>query len=89
MKKNNEKHLSVVFNISTLKLNESMEKVFARGLNFSVLPGKLDITQVLVDWKRFERAMKWKEWWFGKEHGNENKEHIFKSKKTNLPKNHT
>ena len=65
-----------------------MEKVLNRGLNFSVLPGKLDITQVLVDWKRFERTMIWKEWWFGKENEHENKEHIFKSKKTNLPKNY-
>ena len=64
-----------------------MEKVLNRGLNFSVLSDKLDITQVLVDWKRFERTMIWKEWWFGKEDENENKEPIFKTRKTNLPKN--
>ena len=42
-----------------------MEKVLNRGLNFLILPKKLDITQVLVDWNKFERTMIWTEWWHG------------------------
>ena len=43
--------------MSSIELTEAMDKLLNRGLNFSVLPDKLDITQVLVDWKRFERTM--------------------------------
>ena len=59
--------ISVVFNISSIILTPSMETLLNRGLNFAVLPNKLDIIQVLVDWKRFERTMIWREWWFGRE----------------------
>ena len=30
-----------------------MNKLINRGLNFTILPFKLDITEVLVDFKRF------------------------------------
>ena len=81
--------LSVVFNISSIELTEAMDKLLNRGLNFSVLPDKLDITQVLVDWKRFERTMVWKEWWYGHDSDSNYKEPIFKIKKNNLPKNYS
>ena len=48
---------------------------------------KLDITQVLVDWKRFERSMIWMEFWHGKETV-KGKPKIFKTKKNNLLRNH-
>ena len=80
--------ISVVFNISSIILTPSMESLLNRGLNFAVLPNKLDITQVLVDWKRFERTMIWREWWFGREAVEDIKEQIFKTKKSNLPKNY-
>ena len=63
-----------------------MEKVLNRGLNFSILPLKLDITQALVDHKYFERTMIWTEFWFGEK--NEYKKPIFRNKKHNLPKNY-
>ena len=44
-----------------------MEKVLNRGLNFCVLPLKLDLTPVLVDFKRFEHTMIWHEFWYGRE----------------------
>ena len=65
-----------------------MKKLLNRGLNFSILPLKLDITEVLVDFKSFERKMLWKEVFHGKENTEAQKEHIFKSKKSNLPRNH-
>ena len=80
--------ISVVFNISSIILTPSMETLLNRGLNFAVLPNKLDITQVLVDWKRFKRTMIWREWWFGREAVDDIKEPIFKTKKSNLPKNY-
>ena len=87
-KKIKKQNLNVVFNISSVKLTEGMGNVLNRGLNFSILPGKLDITQVLVDWKRFERTMIWKEWWYCNENETNFKENIFKPKKTNLPRNY-
>ena len=67
-----------MFNISSIELTQAMDK-----------PDKLDITQVLVDWKRFERTMVWKEWWYGRDSDSNYKEPIFKIKKNNLPKNYS
>ena len=76
---------SVVFNYSNLVLSEPMEKLLNRGLNFSILPKKLDLTQVLTDYKRFERSAIWHEFWYGRESDQEErKEPIFP---TNMPKN--
>ena len=65
-----------------------MKSLLNRALNFSVLPLKLDITQVLVDFNRFERSAKWQEFWYGKEEEKDVSKPIFKTRKTNLPKNH-
>ena len=81
--------ISVVFNISSLILTKAMNKLLNRGLNIVVLPNKLDINQVLVDWKWFERTMIWKEWWFGREGDINMKEPIFKVKKNNMQKNYS
>ena len=64
-----------------------MDNVLNRGLNFSVLQNNIDVTQLLVDWKRFSRTMIWKEWWFGRNSEEVNETPIFKTKKSNLPKN--
>ena len=76
-----------VFNYSSIELNPAMEKVLDRGLNFCIQPLKLDLTQVLVDYKRFERTMIWIEYFYGDESPSIEKP-IFKTMKTNLPKNH-
>lgn len=41
-----------------------MIKVLNRGLKFAITPLKLDITQILTDFRRFERTMVWKAFWF-------------------------
>ena len=64
-----------------------MENLLNRGLNYSVLPDKLNLTQVLVDFKRFERSMLWTEFWSGKPK-QEYKPPLFKQQKTNLPRKH-
>ena len=80
--------ISVIFNYSKIKLTHAMENLLNRGFNFSILPLKLDLTQVLVDFKRFERSTIWQEYFYGRENYREFKANIFKSNKSNLPKNY-
>ena len=65
-----------------------MESILNKGFNFAILPLSLDITQILVDFKRFERSIVWQEYFYGKESDNERKEKIFRVQKNNLPKNY-
>ena len=44
-----------------------MEKLLNRGLKFAILPLKLDMTQVLVDFKRYEKSVVWQEFWHGRD----------------------
>ena len=71
-----------------MELTEPMKRLLNRGLNFAILPLKIDLTQILVDFKRFERSTIWHEFWFGHE-TKPNDPPIFKTKKTNFPKKHT
>jgi hypothetical protein len=63
-----------------------MTSLLNRGLNFSILPDKIDMTQVNEDLKRFKRAAIWNEFWFGRE-SEDQKDLIFKNEKDKLPKN--
>ena len=65
-----------------------MYRLLNRGLNFSLLPLKLDITQTLVEYKRFARSAIWAEFHYGK-NSQEPEEKIFKTHKTNMPKNYS
>ena len=65
-----------------------MERLLNRGLNFSILPLKLDLTQVLVDYRKFERSVIWHEFWHGRDKENEYIPPIFRTEKMNLPKNY-
>ena len=58
-KQKRKQKVSVVFNYSTVTLTEAMGNLLNRGLNFGITPLKLNLTQVLVDFKRFERTMLW------------------------------
>jgi hypothetical protein len=58
-------NISVVFIYSKTKLTKAMENLLNRGFNFAILPLKLDLTQVLVDFKRFERSVIWHEYFYG------------------------
>ena len=78
--------ISVVFNYSMVELTQTMRNLLNRGFNFSILPLKLDLTQVLVDFKRFERSIIWHEFFHGTENYGDFKGRIFKSSKSNLPK---
>ena len=62
-----------------------MAKLLNKGLNFTITPLKLNITQILVDWQKFERKMRWREYFA--DSASSFKPSIFpKSDKTNLPK---
>ena len=80
--------ITVVFNESKLILTQDMEKVLNRGLKFAITPLKLDITQVLTEFRRFERTMVWYEFWFGRKTEEAYKPPMFKAKKSNFPRNH-
>ena len=79
--------ISVIFNYSSLELTDAMSNLLNRGLNFSIKPLSLNLADVLTDFKRFERKMKWREFFFGEE-TQDYKPPLFKVEKTNLPKNH-
>ena len=44
-----------------------MINVLNRGLNFYILPIRIDVTQILVEWKKIEQSLIWTEFWYGKE----------------------
>ena len=83
-----KQRFNAVFNYSNIELTPAMESVLNKGLNFVVLPPKLDLTQTLVEHKRFERTMTWIEYFHNQENSEPAKPVIFKTKKHNLPKNH-
>ena len=66
-----------------------MTRLLNRGLNFAILPLKLDLTQLLVDFKRFERSFVWQKYWFGREFEEPYVAPLFKTKRTNFPKNYS
>ena len=84
-----KQNISAVFNYSSLTLTDSMWEVLNMGLKFAILPLKLDITQVLVDFRKYERNLVWREFFFKMEDNEEEyKPPIFKTDKTNFPKNY-
>ena len=70
-----------------------MKKILNRGLNFCVTPLTLNVTNVLVDYRKYERSVKWVEFFADKDtEDNSDKENtwkkdIFPKEKSNLPPN--
>ena len=58
---------SIVFNYSSIVLTKAMDSLLNKGLNFSILQKKLDMTQVLTDFKKLERSLIWHEFWYGRD----------------------
>ena len=82
-----KKPISVVFNYSDLILTEPMMNLLNRGLNFAVKPSSINLSNILTDFKKFERKIKWQEFFSGQENPDYTPP-IFKQEKTNLPRNH-
>ena len=74
-----------------MTLTDQMKKLLNRAFNFSILPLKLDITEVIVNFNRYSIAIIWHEYWRGKEEegDNEHSNPIFKKQKNNLLKNYS
>ena len=68
-----------------------MLSLLNRGLNFAITPFKLNVTELLVNFARFERSCMWVEYWANKkddeEDVNDYNAPLFKKQKSNLPKN--
>jgi hypothetical protein len=77
--------ISAVYNYSNLVLTEDMKNVLSKGLNFCVTPEQINLTELLVDFRKFERSMKWKEHFKDEIEEEEWKTEIFPKEKTNLP----
>ena len=80
------KNISVIYDFSTIQLTEGMTKILNRGLNFCITPLKLNITEILVDYRKFERKMRWKEFWSEEDQTVKSyRPEIFPKEKYNLP----
>ena len=66
-----------------------MEDHLNLGLKFAILPLKLDITQVLINFEAFERSILWTIFFTHKEETEDFIQPIFKTQKNNLPKKNT
>jgi hypothetical protein len=63
-----------------------MSKILNRGLNFCATPDSLNVTEMLVDYHKFEQKMRWKEFFHDKEEdNNQYTPPIFPQEKSNLP----
>jgi hypothetical protein len=66
-----------------------MKNVLSSGLNFCVTPDQINLTELLVDFRKFERSMTWKEYFKDEERNEEWKPEIFPKEKSNLPPKHS
>jgi hypothetical protein len=66
-KKKKSEQITAVYNYSNISLTSAMSKVPNRGLNFYVTLDNLNVTEMLVDYRKFERKMRWKEFFHDKE----------------------
>ena len=66
-KKKQSQQITAIYNYSTMTLTSAMSKVLNRGLNFCVTPETINVTELLVDYRKFERKMKWREFFHDKE----------------------
>lgn len=87
-KRQSKQKINVIFNYSSIVLTEAMENLLNRGLNFVITPLSLDMSQVLVDFAKFERSLLWKEFFAGSEEQQTYIPPLFKTEKTNRPTKH-
>jgi hypothetical protein len=70
-----------------------MKSVLNRGLNFCVTPLTLNITNVLVDYRKYERSIKWTKFFASQDNDTDSdsesswKKDIFPKEKLNIPPN--
>ena len=76
--------ISVIYNYSSVTLTPGMESLLNKGLNFAPTPGKVDLTQLEVDMRYFERNLMWTDVFDGEKDENF-KPSIFRERKANFP----
>jgi hypothetical protein len=79
--------ITPIYNYSKIELTKAMTKFMSRGLNFCINPKKFNMTELLVDVRKFERKLKWKEFFTDDDDTqiNEWTPEIFPKEKNNLP----
>jgi hypothetical protein len=65
--KKTKEQITAIYNHSNLTLTEAMKKILNRGLNFCVSPLTLNITNILVEYRKYERTVKWVEFFADKD----------------------
>ena len=70
---------------SGIELSAGAIKVLNKGLNYCILPDKLNISQVLCDLSELDRKMQWTEYHFDGEEKEPYVPPLFKKKKYNFP----
>ena len=68
-----------------MKLTDHMHQVLNKGLNYSVLPSKVDNTLILAEHKKFERTILWRQFWADRDSTQNSTIPIFNLNKTNFP----
>ena len=63
-----------------------MKRLLNRGFNLSIHPNKMDLTQLLTDYKQFERSIVWLELCYGKDTEIDYEKLIFQVVKPICPK---
>ena len=76
--------ISCIYNYSSIVLTPDMESLLNKGLDFAPTPGKVDLTQLEVDLRYFERNLYWTDVLDGEKDENY-KQSIFRERKTNMP----
>ena len=79
-----KQQINVVFNLSTIEVDENMHSLLNRGLNFCVKGNCPTESEILTDLHKFERRVLWTEFFFGKDNTNYIPP-IFRKEKANLP----
>ena len=90
VEKKRKERITLLHNYSSVELTKPMKSLLERGLNFAVTPSSFNLSEILLDFRKFERKVKWKEFWYIHGDGETLKDYvppIFKSEKTNLPRN--
>jgi hypothetical protein len=86
--KKKSQEISAIYNYSKIVLTDDMNNILSKGLNFCVTPEQIILSELLVDFRKFERSVKWKEYFRDEENEEDRKPDIFPKEKKNLPPKH-
>lgn len=92
IKQLNRRKNCLVINYSDIELSKDMISLLNRGLNFAIIPKKVNTTDVHAGFEKLSRSMKWKEAKYKEDDNNKHpsesmsyKKEPWRKSKTNLP----